>query len=40
MSPKDDRDRIVKYSVLEDIFDKIGVINTGKRNGFKMIWGN
>ena len=40
MSAKDDRDRDVKYNVLEDIFEKIGVINYKKNNGFKMIWGN
>ena len=40
MSAKDDRDRDVKYTVLEDIFEKIGVINYKKNNGFKLIWGN
>ena len=40
MSPKDNRDGSVKFKVLEDIFEKIGVINFNHKNDYKLIWEN
>ena len=40
MSPKDNRDASVKFKVLEDILEKIGVINYNNKNEFKLIWEN
>ena len=40
MSAKDERDRQLKFNVVEDIFEKIGVISNNKTNNFKNIWSN
>ena len=40
MSGKDERDRKLKFNVVEDIFEKVGVISNNKTNNFKLIWSN
>lgn len=38
MGAKDARDRKVKFTVQEDIFNLLGLIKTGRKNKFKKIW--
>ena len=40
MGAKDKRDKDVKMKVQEDLFDLLGVINSNKKNEFKLIWNN
>jgi hypothetical protein len=38
MGAKDKRDKKIKLTVQEDIYQLLGLINTGRKNGFKQIW--
>ena len=37
MGAKDKRDSELKHNVVEDLLEIVGVINTGKKNGFIKI---
>ena len=38
MGAKGDRDKKIKLTVQEDIYQLLGLIKTGRKNGFNEIW--